>query len=67
METDRFSPGPRPPAHTRADGVERVDFQLRRERRGSGFRPDGTGWYNTYGADFELRSDSGALFFAARR
>jgi hypothetical protein len=55
------------PVHVRADGIERVDYRLRRVRRASGFSPDGKGWYNTYGASLDLAFDAGAVRFAARR
>lgn len=58
---------PAKPIHVHADGVMRADFRLKRRRRASGFKPDGRGWYNTYGGTFDIRFDSGAVRFAARR
>ena len=58
---------PARPILVQADGVVRADFRLKRVRRATGFRPDAHGWYNTYGAALDLRFDSGAVRFAARR
>ena len=58
---------PARPIHVHADGVMRADFRVVRKRAATGFRPDGRGWYNSYGAALDLRFDSGAVHFAARR
>ena len=52
------------PVHTRADGIERTEFRLRRTRKAAGLRPDHKGWYNTYGARFHISVDRGFLRFS---
>jgi hypothetical protein len=56
-ETFQESWDPVEPVHVVVDGVERMDFRLKRMRRAAGFSTDTDGRTQTYGPEFTLRRD----------